>query len=108
MNDPLVMVKKATDGARFFSTMNLSMGYWQIKLHPESKKYTAFSFDKKSYHFHILPFELNISVSVLIHALDDSLRRDFKGFDNIQRQYPNNISYLGGILSNLAQDYEKI
>lgn len=62
--------------AKFFSSMDLTAGYYQIRLHEQSKPYTAFIFDGRSYHFNVLPFGLNISVSVFIRALDKAIGRE--------------------------------
>ena len=44
--------------ARFFSTLDLTKGYWQIPLLPESKEKTAFSAPDGLSQFHNLPFGL--------------------------------------------------
>ena len=44
--------------ARFFSTLDLTKGYWQIPLSPESKEKTAFSGPDGLYQFRTLPFRL--------------------------------------------------
>ena len=45
--------------AKIFSTIELKSGYWQIPLHPDSRKYTAFATpDGGQYQFRVMPFGL--------------------------------------------------
>ena len=44
--------------AHFFSTLDLTKGYWQIPLSPESKEKTSFSAPDGVYQFWTLPFGL--------------------------------------------------
>ena len=45
--------------AKIFSTNDLKSGYWQISLHPDLRKYTAFSTpDGEQYQFRVMPFGL--------------------------------------------------
>lgn len=62
--------------AKYFSSLYLTAGYHQVKIHEESRKYTAFLFEGRAYQYRVLPFGLNISVSVFICALDQALGRD--------------------------------
>lgn len=47
--------------ARYFTTLDLNAGYWQIPLDKESKKYTNFSSPDGSFQFNVLPFGLNVA-----------------------------------------------
>ena len=38
-------ILKKFHGTKFISTWDAVCGYWQIELHPDSKKYLAFIFD---------------------------------------------------------------
>ena len=42
----------------YFSVMDLSSGYWQVKLHPEDKEKTAFTTGTGLYQFTVMPFGL--------------------------------------------------
>lgn len=63
-------------GVKYLSSLDLRSSYWQIKLAPESRKYTAFIFAGRSFHFRVMPFGLNISGGVFIDALDRVLGPD--------------------------------
>ena len=42
----------------YFSVMDLSSGYWQVKLHPQDKEKTAFTTGTGLYQFTVMPFGL--------------------------------------------------
>jgi len=50
--------------ACFVSKVNLKKGYWQIKMHPDSIKYTAFICDEGRYEFVRMPFGLKTAPTV--------------------------------------------
>lgn len=54
MKDLIIDFKKA----KVFSTIDLSMGYYQIKMAEDSKKYTSFVINNQQYEFNRLPFGL--------------------------------------------------
>ncbi|KAF2352940.1 Reverse transcriptase domain, partial [Trinorchestia longiramus] len=45
-------------GKTIFSKMDLTSGYWQVPLHPESRQYTAFNTRSDLYEFKVMPFGL--------------------------------------------------
>ena len=58
---PLPRVDKSLDllsKSRFFSTLDLSFGYWQVKMAPESIEKTAFVTHSGLYEFVVMPFGL--------------------------------------------------
>ncbi|XP_043481228.1 uncharacterized protein LOC122510544 isoform X2 [Leptopilina heterotoma] len=61
------------EGAKFLSTTDLVMGYWQIPLEEESRKYTAFLFKGHLYQFTRVPFGLKTAESGFIRALNIAL-----------------------------------
>ena len=48
-------------GTKYFSTLDLKSGYWQIEMHPESRKKTAFMTHNDLYKFNVMPFGLTNS-----------------------------------------------
>ncbi|XP_062707427.1 uncharacterized protein LOC134287994 [Aedes albopictus] len=58
------------EGARIFSSIDLTSSYWQISIKKEHRKYVGFLFDQKSYVFNVLPFGLNTAVASFSRAMD--------------------------------------
>ena len=54
---------------KFFSTTDLSSGYYHIRLMKEAAEKTAFVTDKGKWIFHSLPFGINIGSSALSYVL---------------------------------------
>ena len=48
----------ALSGVRYFSTLDLAAGYWQVPMHPDSVEKTAFVSHAGSYEFLVMPFGL--------------------------------------------------
>ena len=45
--------------SRFFSTLDLASGFWQIKVHPDSQEKTAFVAPQDLFEFKVMPFGLS-------------------------------------------------
>jgi hypothetical protein len=45
-------------GGKWFSTLDLKSGYWQVLLHPDYKEKTVFSMGQGLWQFMIIPFGL--------------------------------------------------
>ena len=50
--------------AKFFSTLDLASGFWQIRVHPDSQEKTAFSISFGLFKFRVMPFGLKNAPSI--------------------------------------------
>ena len=46
----------ALAGSKWFSTLDLASGYWQVGMHPDDRKKTAFCTADGLFEFNIMPF----------------------------------------------------
>lgn len=67
---PMDELLQKFQGCKYFSKIDLVASYWQIPLAEQSRAYTAFPHQGKTYCFKRLPFGLNVSVSHFIRGLE--------------------------------------
>lgn len=74
---PLPRIDDALDalnGTKFFSSMDLMSGYWQVEMEPESREHTAFITYGGLYEFLVLPFGLTGAPSTYQRLMECVLR----------------------------------
>jgi len=48
----------AMQGAKWFTTLDLASGYWQVEMNPSDQEKTAFIVQQGTYEFTVMPFGL--------------------------------------------------
>ena len=74
---PLPHISECLDsleGKRWFSSLDLNSGFWQIGMAEEDKEKTAFSTSQGLYQFRVMPFGLTNSPSTFQRLMEDVLR----------------------------------
>ncbi|XP_023288921.1 uncharacterized protein LOC111674083 [Orussus abietinus] len=76
-----VLFQECTN-ANVMSTLDLTSSFWQVPLHPDSRKYTAFLHQGRCYEFIVTPFGLKTSTAALVRGLEPVLRNVSAGILN--------------------------
>lgn len=63
-------------GKSLFSSLDFTAGYWQVPLHCDVRKFTAFVYNGRTYQFCVVPFGLNISNTAFQQALESVLAQN--------------------------------
>ena len=97
------------NNAKYFSELDLAKGYWQVKLEPESRKYTAFATKYGLMEFKVMPFGLNTASSTFVRLM----RRVLTGLSNVSCYFDNivvfsktwkeHLNHLNLVFSRLRQ-----
>ena len=103
-------------GSKFFSTLDLASGYWQVKMHPESKQKTAFVTHEGLHEFCVMPFGLKNAPSVFQRLMQQALAglKDEDGsefvsvyFDDIlvhSRTWQDHLRHLALVITRLLDE----
>jgi hypothetical protein len=65
-------------GAKFISTLDANKGFHQIRIHPDSQAYTAFTSHRGLYEYVRMPFGLKNAPAVFQHAMDTALHDELR------------------------------
>ena len=96
-------------GAKYFSTLDLASGFWQIQMEPESREKTAFPTPHGLYEFLVMSFELTNAPAVfqwLMHQVISGLNApDGKEFVTV---YLDDILVFSSSLSDHFDHLQKV
>ncbi|KAK3106610.1 hypothetical protein FSP39_023509 [Pinctada imbricata] len=88
---------EALSGAKWFSSMDLNTGFWQIGMADEDKEKTAFLTSMGLYQFTVMPFGLVNAPSTFERLMEDVLRK---------LQWQECLVYIDDIIS-ISSDFEE-
>lgn len=80
---PLPRIDETIDhlhGAKFFSTIDLFSGYWQIEIEEKDKHKTAFTTEDGHFEFNRMPFGLTNAPATFQKLINDALRPALKKY----------------------------
>jgi len=67
-------------GAKYFSKLDLRTGFWQIKVHPNSRSCTAFRTNSGHYEYTVLPMGLCNAPGTFMHVMNSVFREQLGKF----------------------------
>jgi hypothetical protein len=108
---PLQELLQRFEGAQYMTSIDLSSAYWQIPLHKDSRKYTAFLFDSTVYQFTRVPYGFRNSLSAFVRALKLTLGGGLEEFvvhyiDDLlihSKTFEEHVKHLHIVLSKLTR-----
>ena len=110
-NEPVDKLLNRINGARYFSSIDLSSSFWQIELSAECRDFTAFIHRGRQYRFRRTPFGISSSSAALIRALSKIFSREIDTYAAIfvddfcimDDDYETHLRHLDHILSRLRK-----
>lgn len=103
---PINSVLEKLKNSKFFSTIDLRHGYWQIPMASESKLYTAFTVPGRGlFQWCVMPFGLHSASATFQRALDTVIGPEL---DSFAFAYLDDIVVLGKTLEDHLQNLKII
>jgi hypothetical protein len=91
-------VLDSINGARFFSSCDATWGFWQLRLHPEDIKKTAFRTPSGLYQWRVLPMGLSNSPAVFQRTMASFFQKEFTNADGTK------VTALGSFIQVYMDD----
>ena len=95
----------ALSGARFFSTLDLASGYWQVEVKNEDRPKTAFSVPCGLYEFQTMPFGL-VNAPATFQRVMQKVLQDL--VPNVCLVYLDDVIVLGKTIEEHLSNLEKV
>ena len=98
-------------GSKFFSTLDLANGYWQVEVEEKDTQKTAFNTPEGLYELRVMSFGLCNAPATFQHLMEQVLG-DMKWTDClvyiddiivVEKTFPDHLHHLGNVLSRLRQ-----
>jgi hypothetical protein len=97
---------EALQGAKYFCSLDLASGYWQIKMHEKDKEKTAFSCPRGHFEFNVMPFGL-CNAPATFQRIMDKILVDLVA-DKICVTYLDDIIIVGKSLDDCFNNYLQV
>ena len=68
--DKIVLINRIQN-CKIFSTFDLKSGFWQIKMHPNSIEWTAFTCPEGHFEWLVMPFGLKNAPNIFQRKMED-------------------------------------
>jgi hypothetical protein len=97
-------VLSAMQGARYFSSLDMKSGFWQLSMEKENIKKTAFVTAQEHYKFVRMPFGLKNTSATFQRAMTEILR---PAFDHGTRVFVDDVVIFGSTVEQLLERMER-
>jgi hypothetical protein len=98
-------------GVKYMSRLDLTSSFWQAPLEERSRKYTAFLYRNKCYHFKVVSFGLVTSLTAVVGCLELALGPEVEEYVSvflgyiliISRSYEEHLQHLDNVFKKLKK-----